>query len=185
MKNMRISLKSSLRPNFGGPGRHIGAYLSTTKCQPWVVVEKFYSFYHFSLREITFAKRAWKGFLRSKTARPPKPSESLDARYVESGPVQVCGSGKFTSAQATGRTLYRSLRPQPSASWFRLQGNSPSGDRRGCRRRSNPIGGAPSRFASALASVVNAPVVISSPLSPRPAIAPRKSLTADAPTLPE
>ena len=35
-----------------------------------------------------------------------------------------------------------------------------------------------------LASAVNDPVVISKPLSPRPAIAPRKSRTAPAPTLP-
>ncbi len=45
-------------------------------------------------------------------------------------------------------------------------------------------GGAPSRVASFLASAVNVPVVISRPLSPRPAIAPRKSRTAPAPTLP-
>jgi len=46
------------------------------------------------------------------------------------------------------------------------------------------MGGAPSRDASALASVVKVPVVISRPLSPRPAMAPRKSRTALEPTLP-
>ena len=39
-------------------------------------------------------------------------------------------------------------------------------------------GGAPSRTASAFASRVKVPVVIGIPFSPRPAIAPRKSLTA-------
>lgn len=43
---------------------------------------------------------------------------------------------------------------------------------------------APSRVASLFASEVNEPVVMSSPLSPRPAIAPRKSRTALGPKLP-
>jgi hypothetical protein len=46
-------------------------------------------------------------------------------------------------------------------------------------------GGAPSRVASARAAGVKLPVVMSSPFSPQPIIAPRKSLTWEAPTVPK
>ncbi len=48
----------------------------------------------------------------------------------------------------------------------------------GARSSIRSTGGGPSRVDSALAAAVKVPVVISGPLSPRPAIAPRKSRTA-------
>ena len=112
---------------------------------------------------------------------PPDPRPCCTASSLRRR-TQRCASDHHPqrSAKNSGTTstssICRTVRRTPrSYSFNSSQSRSPS---------MRSTGGAPSRVASCFASPVKFPVVIRSPLSPRPLIAPRKSRTAPAPTLP-
>ena len=78
------------------------------------------------------------------------------------------------STDISSTSILRALTPSPSSLSFS----------RNCSPSTRSIAGAPSRVASLTASLVKVPVVMSKPLSARPTIAPRKSRTCEALTVP-